>query len=356
MAITSAPSTSPFFSGTLDREGTGSAKRTSEERNALLREEISSPRSTVYRPIKRYGLLKLTSIRSYLWSYSLILNKFFPLHFGVVDGFAGPGVLDLRPEPPEFVRRLDAAPAAPELTLGSPLLELSNHPHFPVVHLVEKRPGTYDALRARVESYYPRRASLHKGDSNELIPKIAESLSESAARALFVLDPEGLELKMRTLHALRTRYAGAEVLVLYPSYMAVARCIRVRNTWARLREFFGDDLSDGPAGGWEAVMHRFDDDPAWVSEENAETPLRALHEELLEYYKNRLRAAGFERVLSSPVVRNDIQRPLYHLVFAGNNETGAKIMRQIFGSDVKPKNQWRLGAFHPKSDRQGVDL
>jgi three-Cys-motif partner protein len=352
MAASRVPLSSPFFAGILDREGSGSTKRTLEERQALLSEEVSSPQSTFYRPIKPYGLQKLENLRSYLWSYSLILNRYFPLKFAVVDGFAGPGVLDLRPQPPESVRRFDEAPTSPELTLGSPLLELSNHPHYPVVHLVEKDHRTFEALQSRVESYYPQRANLHHGDSNALLPGIAENLGGTAARALFVLDPEGLELKMGTLHKVRALYGGAEILVLYPSYMAVARCIRVRSTWARLREFFGDDLAGSPDGGWEAILHRFDDDPSWLTADSEETPMRALHDQLLEYYKHRLGAAGFEGVISSPVVRNDRKRPLYHLVFAGNNATGVRIMRQIFGGEATRSLRPKLEAFHPKSDRQ----
>jgi three-Cys-motif partner protein len=325
----------PFSAGTLDSTGQGSKNRTIAERKALLESEAFFPVSKVYRPIQRYGLQKLASIRKYLWSYSVILNRHVRRNFAIVDGFSGPGILDLRPAPPEGTSRLDESVTPDELALGSPLLALSNHPNFPTVHLVEKESQEFDALRDRVDAYYPGRTELHHADANKALPEIAARLGSRGTRTLFILDPEGLELEMRTLYGIRANCATAEILLLYPSYMAVARCIRVPSTWNRLNRFFGDETLEDPSEGWETFLHRFLEGRAEeLSDDEEAGPMHDLHTELLNYYQSRLGGAGFEVVLRSPVVRSDHRRPLYHLVFAGNNETGGKIMRDIFSSGL----------------------
>jgi three-Cys-motif partner protein len=327
----------PFFAGTLDAVGKGSKDRTRTERGILLESECSAPVSDYYRRVKPHGLEKLQSIRGYLWSYSVIQNIHHAGRFGYVDALAGPGILDLRVPRKEHQSALTAGPLPGELALGSPLLALSNHPHYPIVRLVEESPQPFRALSTRVDHYYPGRAELSRGDCNSLLPGVASSLVNVVDNALFLLDPEGLEVQFATIRRIKENFPGAELLILYPSFMAVARCIVHRPSFPKLDKFFGDELDEG-VSRWVEIVELSDegipDDPEdddYIDEPHVGES-NPVHARLLAHYVSQLRRAGNSAVEVSPIVRSEKGRPLYHMIFAGNNDTGAKIIREIFRS------------------------
>jgi three-Cys-motif partner protein len=155
-------------------------------------------------------------------------------------------------------------------------------------------------------------------------------------------------LWMRTLYGIAHGCPKAEVLVLYPSYMAVARCYTKRDTWATLDRFFGDDMRADPDQGWrlqveftKALIDKDDYLPG------------AVHEKLFRYYQSQLEGAGFKFVVPSSVVRTGDNRPLYHLLFAGNNQTGGKIISDIFKPRRPPPKEQK--GTRPTFFRQGRD-
>ena len=327
----------PFYTGVLDTQGTGSKALTIAEREALLESERTSPASAVYRPSKPHTAEKLEFIRGYLGAYSVIQNAHYRRRFAYVDALAGPGIVDFRPRLPAGQTALSPDPAPGDLALGSPLLALSNHPHFPVVRLIEQSAGAYAALKSRVDAYYPGRGLLLKGDCNCLLTNVALNVNSLADKGLFLLDPEGLEVRFETIRKIKRFFAGAELLVLYPTFMAVARCIVHRQSFRKLDHFFGDEGDEG-VSRWAEIAELgregmlgdpeetdWDEDPP-VGENNP------VHERLREHYVSQLRSAGYSSVAVSPVVRSSSGRPLYNMIFAGNNETGAKIIGEIFRS------------------------
>jgi three-Cys-motif partner protein len=342
----------PLWDGTIDQEGEGSKGRSIADRDTLLNLEASHPTSAVYRETQPYALEKLRDIRSYLWSYSVILNKNVPGHFALVDGFSGPGIVDLRGALLGGQRRLDSGPSVGDLALGSPFLALTNRPHFPAVYLLEKDPLTLEALKVRTDAYYPGRAHVECEDANSRLPDLARELGESNTPTLFILDPEGLELWMSTIYGIAKNCPKAEILVLYPSYMAVARCYKRQDIWPTLDRFFGDDFRADPDEGWRLQVEFT---RALIDKEDYLPD--AVHEKLFRYYQSQVESAGFQYVVPSSVIKTGQNRPLYHLLFAGNNQTGGKIIADIFKPrrfPPRPQKETRPTFFHQESGPSGV--
>lgn len=252
---------------------------------------------------------KLIALRGYLWSYSVLMAKNFPGKFAYVDGMSGAGFLQVGSF--DAQQQTLTGPPKREIVLGSAMLGLSNHPHYPLVFLVEKNRTVFQSLKARVDAYYPGRAQVDHGDCNDLLPLIAKRLL--GKKALFFLDPEGLELDFATIRSIKRECPSAEVFVLYPYHMAVRRCLNHEESEERLTRFFGTDR-------WKALR-----DECKASDATKEHT----EQRFLEFYMQQLNDAGFKHVLPLDVVRSDTGRDLYFLILAGDNVTGQRIMKDI---------------------------
>ncbi|MCI4324870.1 MAG: three-Cys-motif partner protein TcmP [Thermoplasmata archaeon] len=327
----------PFFKGILDTSGIGSQARTRLERDLLLESERLFPASSFYRRVRPHSAEKLAAVRGYMWSYSAIMNKKHPKSFAFVDALAGPGVLDLREGLQKGQKVLEEDVLPGELALGSPLLALSNHPNYPELRLVEASLQPFKALSARVEAYYPGRTTVERGNCNLLLPWIAADLATRMDHALVLLDPEGLEVEFKAIREIRRALPKAEILVLYPSFMAVARCIVHRPSFSKLTRFFGDDINEG-APSWMDICELAHEgmlgsaDERLLDEEPGVGADAPVHEALRAHYTKRLAQTGCTHIEVSPVVRSRAGRPLYHLILASTNATAARIGGDIFSS------------------------
>jgi three-Cys-motif partner protein len=115
------------------------------------------------------------------------------------------------------------------------------------------------------------------------------------------LDPDGLQLNWSTVSAIGNR-RYRELLINFSN--GVVRCAQLTRTNRKLRETM------------KAFMGS--DDEWW----------RYTSEEILETYKTNLRSlgSGFKHVLELPV-KNQTQTIVYNLLFATNNDTAVKILR-----------------------------
>ena len=124
---------------------------------------------------------------------------------------------------------------------------------------------------------------------------------------------------MRALAATKTM----EVIINFPVYMAIDRLIprnpekMLPTTQPKLDKFFG-----GPE--WYDVAYE-----ANVKREN-------VAKLLLEFYLHRLRKL-FKFVEPSPVIRGTKNRPLYHLIWAGQDSLGQKLASDILNREFKRK-------------------
>jgi three-Cys-motif partner protein len=229
-------------------------------------------------------------LRYYLNPLTRILSKYFA-RTCYIDGFSGPGKVRFRLE--GEVYDVD----------GSPLTALRSRPGFTDYYFCDSNRKSRDALESRVDEMALSRNVdvLPAQNFNECLPAILSTIPQDCHIFAFH-DPEGLELDWRTVAAIGKR-KHRELLINFSN--GVFRCAKTARKYPthadRMNSFMG--LTDQ----W------------W----------RYSSEEILETYKNNLKAlgGGFRHVLDLPV-KNSIGGVVYILLFATDNDTAVKILRE----------------------------
>jgi three-Cys-motif partner protein len=255
--------------------------------------------------------IKLDILGDYAAPYSRILanNRF---HYGYIDAFSGPGL---------HVRRKDR-----EEVLGSPLVALGVQPPFNEYHFIDLDGEKVDFLKNQV-GIKPN-VYFYNADSNAvLIDTILPRFTyEKRSRALCVLDPYKLTLDWKVVCA-AGRSRAIEVFINFP-VMHMNRNCKKEN----VAEILSGELHamDGVWGdrSWHAIMFRLSDQMNLFGGQDFD---RTENRDLVNAYCGRLReVAGFGFVAEPLPMRNSKNAVVYYLIFAGPNETGWRIVQDIY--------------------------
>ena len=230
-----------------------------------------------------------------------------------VDLLAGPGKNRIR--------------GTATVLLGSPLLALTTQYPFTGYYFVEFGRRNAEALRQRCHAWAdPARIHIHPGDCNLLVDRIVAELKHDGGRSLNLafLDPEGLELHWATVAKLAS-VRRMDLILNYPQN-ALTRNIRqafLSTVETAVDRFFGDR-------GWRVIY-----------DEWQRTRRFPIHRRLIDWYKSRLGALGYQDVRGGdeigdePLMRNARRRaPLYRLLFASKHPLGAKFWDDVTKRDV----------------------
>ncbi len=255
--------------------------------------------------------VKLDILRKYAGPYSKILAS-HGFHHGYIDAFSGPG-LHIRKEDRQEV-------------LGSPLVALSVEPPFGEYHFIDLDGEKQAFLKSRVGQRDDAR--FYTGDSNGiLLESILPRFSyEKRTRALCLLDPYKLTLDWQVLlHAGKSR--AVEVFVNFPVMHMNRNCKKEQiggilpGELAAMDGFWGDR-------SWHAAMFR---DSGQMDFLGGMDVVKQENRDLVNAYCARLRnVAGFGFVAEPLAMRNSKGAVVYYLIFAGPNQTGWKIVQDIY--------------------------
>ncbi len=241
------------------------------------------------RCLEIHSFRKPMLLRYYLNPLTLILSKRFQ-RICYIDGFSGPGKVRFNLDGESY--DID----------GSPLTALKARPGFTDYYFCDLSKKCRDALELRIDGMSKGRNVdvLPAQDINECIPNVLPVIPDHCHIFSF-FDPDGLELNWSTVAAVgRRKYR--ELLINFSN--GVFRCAQTARTkkahLQRMNTFMG--LED-----------------KWWQYDS---------ESILETYKNNLKSlgTGFRYVLDLPV-KNSIGAMVYILLFATNNETAVKILR-----------------------------
>lgn len=255
--------------------------------------------------------IKLDILRKYAAPYSKILkNKGF--RHGYIDAFSGPG-LHVRKDGGEEV-------------LGSPLVALRVDPPFGEYHFIDLDGEKVDFLKGKVGNRLD--VKFYTADSNKvMLESVLPRFSYAKrTRALCVLDPYGLTLDWKVVHAAGISRA-VEVFINFPVMQMNRNCKQ-------------KDISKILPGELDA-MDRFWGDRSWHTEMFRPSPQTTLFGELeldktentdlVNAYCKRLKdVAGFGFVADPLAMRNSRKAVVYYLIFAGPNRTGWTIVQDIY--------------------------
>ena len=258
-------------------------------------------------PIHIWTALKLEYLDYYLQAYVIATKQAQQTHY--IDAFAGCG---------ECVLRENGYPVQ-----GSPWRALNTIPPFTHYHFVEKEPPLASHLRKCIWEKGVINADVYTGDCNvvlptEVLPKVPKNVPSFA-----FIDPRGLQLHWATVEALASHRRGRkmELLILYPYDMAVVRqlSLAVRNQayYDRLSRFYGDE--------------------SWLEQFQQSVSMRETTEQrrerFIQLYVHNLRSLGYKYVIPFAPLRSQ-NRPLYHMIFAGNHPAGSNIIGSVW---AKPR-------------------
>ena len=258
--------------------------------------------------------LKLEIVKKHAAAYSTILaaQRNPSLHHSYIDGFAGAGV--------------HIAKRTGEFVPGSPLNALNVVPPFKHYYLIDLDGTRADHLR-EVTRDRSHDVSVLEGDCNavllkQVFPKVRY---EDYRRALCLLDPYALNLDWQVVAAA----GGMKTIEIFLNFMVMDMNMNVlwKNPQAvppaqieRMNRFWGDE-------SWREAAYRKEPDFFEVRD------VKATNEDVAEAYRQRLmKVAKFKYVPKPIPMRNGSGAVVYYLFFASPNQTGAKIVGDIFNS------------------------
>jgi three-Cys-motif partner protein len=266
-----------------------------------------------YDLIGPWSEVKLDILREYAVPYSTILtaNNFYHLY---IDGFAGPG---------SHISRTTGEPVP-----GSPLNALRTNPPFREYHFIDADPARVDQFR----NYAGNRAEVHvyAGDCNDILltrvfPRVRY---KDRRRALCLLDPYNIDLSWEVI-ATAGQMKSVEVFLNF-MVMDMNMNVLLRDPAAadpgqisRMNRFWGDESWRGVAYEQSPQQELFGQ-PETVKVEDA-------NQKIAEAYRRRLvEVAGFAYAPPPLAFVNEIGKTIYYLFFASPNQTGKRIVEDVF--------------------------
>ena len=260
--------------------------------------------------------IKLDIIKEYANAFTKIMKKQdWCKGYVYIDAFAGAGV--------HISRRTG------EFIPGSPLNALEIENPFMEYHFID-----IDKIKAEALENLTRERlniSIYPEDCNEsLVRKIFPSLQyKSKKRALCILDPYGLHLHWETiLEAAKLR--TTEIFLNFP-IMDMNRNVLHKDLLSadpeqieRMNRFCG-------SAEWQEILYK-EDMQMGLFGDTYRTKIVDSNIKLGDWFRvERLKkAAGFKFVPEPVLMRNSKGGPLFFLFFASHNETGKKIVSDIF--------------------------
>lgn len=260
--------------------------------------------------------IKLDIIKEYANAFTRIMKKQdWCKGYVYIDAFAGAGV--------HISRRTG------EFIPGSPLNALEIEKPFTEYHFID-----IDKIKAEALENLTRERpniSIYPEDCNEsLVRKIFPSLQyKSKKRALCILDPYGLHLYWETiLEAAKLR--TTEIFLNFP-IMDMNRNVLHKDLLSadpeqikRMNRFCGSEE-------WQGILYK-EDMQMGLFGDTYRTKIVDSNIKLADWFRvERLKkAAGFKFVPKPVLMRNSKGGPLFFLFFASHNETGKKIVSDIF--------------------------
>lgn len=275
---------------------------------------------------------KLACLEQYLAAYTTILSKqAFLEGYIYFDAFAGSGRAQLRSQK---AKAADGKPLFPEATTsedehqyvdGSPRVALGLTNPFTQYIFVDANAERVANLNQLKSEFPKHRIRVEQGDATKAIERLLienPKVNWKEWRGVVLLDPFGLQVKWSTLEALaRTR--SLEVLINFPLGHTIQRLLSRREmpNAARqqlLDDYFGNSEWRGIVCGSKRTLFAEEE---VVKFEDAGS-------RLVKWYAGRLKDA-FGHSATPRLIKNSRGTPLYFLLFAGPNATGAKIANHV---------------------------
>ena len=282
---------------------------------------------------------KLLAFEKYVKAYLTIMNAHrdkYPVKWKLVyfDAFAGSGVRETENSSERQQWFTELGIESDECTVYKGAAErvlAIDKRGFDDYWFVDSDQEASQNLKEKLQknSTHGSRLWFSTGDANDYIKKLGEQLQKyKHHKALVLLDPFGMQANWEALTYLRN--TSTDLWVLVPSGVIIGRLLKTDGTLMypeRLIGYFGfsekEILTLFYAEKTEKTL--FGDK---VKRSKIEQPTKRI----AEIYAKRLRTL-FKHVTDPMPLRNSRGVPIYHFVFASNNQTATKIANHIIGKE-----------------------
>ncbi len=257
--------------------------------------------------------VKLDILREYAVPYSTILSaRNFYHHY--IDAFAAGG---------SHISRKTGA-----VVQGSAKIALTTQPPFNEYHFIDTNPDRVSRLRelgaGRADVH------VHLGDCNEILLKdvFPRARYEDHRRALCLLDPYNIDLSwevVATAGHMRSIEIFLNFMVMDMNMNVLLRqpAKAEPSQIARMDRFWGDR-------SWREIAYEVSRQVG-LFEQSEEVKVEDANERIANAYRDRLvKVAGFAFVPPPLRFVNSLKTTIYYLFFGSPNQTGKKIVEQIF--------------------------
>jgi three-Cys-motif partner protein len=270
---------------------------------------------------------KLEAFAKYVKSYLIILNQHPFWKTIYFDGFAGSGSKEIKTE---LYKQLKITEEEERVYKGAAerVLTLDNDLTFDYYYFIDKKERSLEKLKAKLNSKFDlskRKIEYRSGDANNWIHELAAALKTNKYAALVFLDPFGMQIDWKSIEELKgTR---SDVWILVPTGVIVNRLLDRAGELKyidKLESFFG--LKEEEIKG---LFYKQEIRQTLFGEEESISKISKPIEKISKIYVERMKTI-WKHVTEEPLRldnRNGV--PIFHFVFASNNEKAIKIANQI---------------------------
>lgn len=270
---------------------------------------------------------KLEAFSKYVWSYLTIMKKnpyWKTIYF---DGFAGSGTKEKLTNN-DLMKQLKITEEEERTYMGAAERVLNlQEIGFDFYYFIDKNEESITKLKSKLhEKYKEKQIVFRPGDANHQITELAKALKTKNYAALIFLDPFGMQLDWDSIDKLKgTR---SDVWILVPTGVIVNRLLDRAGKLEfsdKLQSFFGLPIDEIKSHFYNEtkVITLFGD------EEEIITKVSKPITKIAKLYAERMKTI-WKYVTDEPLVlKNKNGTPIFHFVFASNNENAKKIAKQI---------------------------
>lgn len=289
----------------------------------------------VSEPIAEWGGLwtkkKLDAFSKYVAAYLTIMSKQQQWKTIYFDGFAGSGNRH-EERPSSLFTQLKLSIEDEHVYKGAAerILTLPNGLSFDFHYFIDLHKESLLKLEKKLSIHQETRNNpfqYRPGDCNRWLKElaIAMKINPSEYAALVILDPFGMQIDWESIECLRgTR---CDVWILIPTGVIVNRLLEKTGELkhiAKLQSFFG--LSEEEI---KSFFYRKDNQKTLFGDEEIIEKISDPIQKISELYVQRLKTI-WSHVTEQPLrLLNTRGTPIYHFVFASNNQNAVKIAKQI---------------------------
>ena len=215
---------------------------------------------------------------------------------------------------------------------GSAERVLSLNKKFDEYYFIDIEKTSIEQLKSRLNQKFNLNNKCHfiNGDVNEILKSFSNKFSHKDA-ALILLDPFGMNINWDSIFSLKDK--RVDLWILVPSGVIVNRLLDKKGELKcikKLEEFFGLDEQKIKSIFYEKkqTINLFGTEE---KTEKIDNPIKRI----AEIYVHKLKTI-FKHVTENPLVLlNSKNVPIYHFVFASNNEAAYRIASQIIQKKQK---------------------